>query len=202
MWACLQLGKRRPQAMKRNMKANTGEPWHWEEKKRRIGLEREKTKTKHNQVVISFAYCGEEIGELLCSIHYLLSMNNYSFFYMFDNFILIFLIYLLLEAPQLTLLVSTQPAASVTCLSSSYTVPWAFTSCQSCHYSIPVSIKGVTFLIDTFRNWLTFHFCFKPNKSIPLDQVEKYSWEETGKMKMTGNKILLLHVERYWNQTG
>lgn len=32
----------------------------------------------------------------------------------------------------------------------------AFTSCQPCHKSVPISITVIAFLIDTFGNWLTF----------------------------------------------
>ena len=56
----------------------------------------------------------------------------------------------------------------VTCLSSLCAAPQAFTSCQPCRCSVRTHIPVVTFLMDAFGNWLTFHFCFKPCKNVTL----------------------------------
>lgn len=57
---------------------------------------------------------------------------------------------------------------SVTCLSSLRAVPQAFTSCQPCRCAVRTNIPVVTFLMDAFGNWLTFHFRFKPCKNVTL----------------------------------
>lgn len=127
-----------------------------------------KNKTKPRPKVSFPLYYGEEFGNLLNLTHGFLPLDAHSFYVLLTISSWSSCLLCCQRLPVPSVLVNTQSVAVVTCSSSLRAVPWAFTSCQSRHYSVPINITLVTSLIDVFGNRLTFHFCFKPCKSVTL----------------------------------
>lgn len=75
-------------------------------------------------------------------------------FTFFDNFILLFYLLCCWKLPDP--LCAGQHCCCCHLIVMFMCSAMAFTSCQPCRKSVPISITVIAFLIDTFGNWLTF----------------------------------------------